>query len=56
VAGIVRSGLEAAGWLALKCALAFDFLLFSVKVFVEMDFYLAVHNSKIQHFSSVSFH
>ena len=32
MADIIRSVLETAGWLALKCALAFDLLLFSVKV------------------------
>jgi len=31
VADIVRSVLETAGWLALKCALAFDLVLFLVK-------------------------
>jgi hypothetical protein len=32
VVATFRSVLETAGWLALKCALAFDLLLFSVKV------------------------
>jgi hypothetical protein len=40
VAGVVRSGLEAAGWLALKCALAFDLLLFSVKFLQKWIFIL----------------
>ena len=32
MADMVRSVMGAGGWLALKCALAFDLLLFSVKV------------------------